>query len=193
MIPHPEWQWRWLDNGLILPWFTKSCLEWLLTHDLSKSTVLEWGIGVDIPWWCRACERFIGVEHDPGDGKDHENVKPPPNAVLMYAGVEAVIDDDADTENNYVRAGVMAMHEWDPNVVVIDGIYRVGCAVLMRKAFGMPPWGSSKLRTIIVDNAEYPGLQVIRKEFEAAGLKRTSYVQPDHAEGWTTDVWEVPR
>lgn len=192
MIEPHTFEWRWTHNGLVLPWFTKPCLEWLVRQDLSEKTVLEWGIGLDIPWWCRAAKRFIGIEHDPGTGKDHENAKPPANGILCYVGTESNSEDDADTGALYVQAGAAMARHWAADLIVIDGIYRVGCARRLAVVeLSARTRDDEPLPTIIVDNAEWPGLRVVRELFENDGrYQRTSFVQPDHSGGWTTDVWE---
>lgn len=189
--PHPHWQWRWTHDGLVMPWFTRPCLEWLVAQNLKGSIVLEWGIGCDIPWWGRACAKFIGIDHDPGIGKDHQNAAPPFDSALCYVGVanRGLTEDGADMHNPYVGAGIMFAQRYEPYMVVVDGLCRRGCVSAMRQLMEGQR-ADYRPRYIIVDNAERPGMLPIRGELAEAGFSLTSYVQTDHAGGWTTDVWE---
>lgn len=46
-----EWQHRDPETGLVLPWYTKSFLDELVTWDLKDKTVLEIGMGASTLWW----------------------------------------------------------------------------------------------------------------------------------------------
>lgn len=43
--------WRYQINNIILPWYTKSCLEWLLKEDTKSWNVFEYGAGYSTIWW----------------------------------------------------------------------------------------------------------------------------------------------
>lgn len=57
-----EWQYRDSTNGLVLPWYTKSFLDELVTWDLSDKVVFEYGAGASTLWWAAKCRKLYGVE-----------------------------------------------------------------------------------------------------------------------------------
>lgn len=51
-----EWQHRCPETGLVLPWYTKSFLDDLVTWDLKDKAVLEIGMGASTLWWNNKAE-----------------------------------------------------------------------------------------------------------------------------------------
>lgn len=58
-----EWQHRDAD-GMILPWYTKSFLDELVTWDLKDLAVLEIGMGASTLWWNKKCKYLSGCENN---------------------------------------------------------------------------------------------------------------------------------
>lgn len=56
-----EWQYRDAD-GTVLPWYTKSFLDELVTWDLKDKVVFEYGAGASTLWWARKCRNVYAVE-----------------------------------------------------------------------------------------------------------------------------------
>jgi predicted O-methyltransferase YrrM len=61
-----EWQHLDPSNGLILPWYTKSFLDELVTWDLKDKIVFEYGCGASSLWWASRCKSMAGVEYNIG-------------------------------------------------------------------------------------------------------------------------------
>ena len=59
-----EWQHRDPETGLVLPWYTKSFLDELVTWELSDKVVFEYGAGASTLWWARKCQAVYTVESD---------------------------------------------------------------------------------------------------------------------------------
>ena len=57
-----EWQNRCPETGLILPWYTKSFLDELVTWDLAGKVVFEYGAGASTLWWARKALAVYSVE-----------------------------------------------------------------------------------------------------------------------------------
>lgn len=57
-----EWQFRDSSNGLVLPWYTKSFLDELVTWDLSDKVVFEYGAGASTLWWNKKAKHVFTVE-----------------------------------------------------------------------------------------------------------------------------------
>lgn len=56
-----EWQHRDVD-GMVLPWYTKSFLDELVTWNLKDKVVFEYGAGASTLWWDRKCRNVYAVE-----------------------------------------------------------------------------------------------------------------------------------
>lgn len=59
-----EWQHRCPATGLVLPWYTKSFLDELVTWDLKDKVVFEYGAGASTLWWAAKCKDVSGVEYN---------------------------------------------------------------------------------------------------------------------------------
>lgn len=57
-----EWQHRDPETGLVLPWYTKTFLDDLVTWDLKDKTVLELGGGASTLWWNKKAGEVITIE-----------------------------------------------------------------------------------------------------------------------------------
>lgn len=71
-----EWQYRDSSNGLVLPWYTKSFLDELVTWDLSDKVVFEYGAGASTLWWAKKAKQVYSVESNPEWWREvHDAVK----------------------------------------------------------------------------------------------------------------------
>jgi predicted O-methyltransferase YrrM len=59
-----EWQHRCPDTGLVLPWYTKSFLDDLVTWDLKDKVVFEYGCGASTLWWAAKCRAVYAIENN---------------------------------------------------------------------------------------------------------------------------------
>lgn len=57
-----EWQHICPETGLVLPWYTKSFLDELVTWDLKDKVVLEIGMGASTLWWNKKAAWVTGFE-----------------------------------------------------------------------------------------------------------------------------------
>jgi len=66
LIPHPTLEWRYIDpvTGLIMPWLTLPCLEWLQNQPVANWRVFEYGSGYSTFWWSTIAKSNISVEYD---------------------------------------------------------------------------------------------------------------------------------
>lgn len=65
-VPHPFLEWQYLDkdSGMIMPWYTRPCLDWLKTIDVSKWKVFEYGCGMSTLWWRFNASSVYSVDND---------------------------------------------------------------------------------------------------------------------------------
>jgi predicted O-methyltransferase YrrM len=76
-----EWQHRCPETGLVLPWYTKSFLDELVTWELSDKVVLEYGCGASTLWWASKCRAVYAIENN-NDWANAVRENLPTNAVV---------------------------------------------------------------------------------------------------------------
>lgn len=105
-----EWQHRDPETGLVLPWYTKSFLDELVTWDLSNKVVFEYGAGASTLWWNKKCKKLYGVESN----ADYHA------AVTGIIGNDAVImlPNQMDVEG-YANSIKYCREQFD--IIIIDG------------------------------------------------------------------------
>src|SRR5437868_4457405 len=59
-----EWQVLDEETNLLFPWYTKSCLDEIVTWDLKDKKVFEFGLGASTIWWSIKCHKVYGVENN---------------------------------------------------------------------------------------------------------------------------------
>jgi len=57
------WQYQDTESGLIMPYYTIPCLEWLKKQDVSKWDVFEYGAGYSTIWWRANCKEVRSFDH----------------------------------------------------------------------------------------------------------------------------------
>jgi len=57
------WQYQQTETGLILPYYTLPCLEWLVKQDISEWNVFEFGAGYSSIWWRAHCNTLTSIDH----------------------------------------------------------------------------------------------------------------------------------
>lgn len=168
MITEVE-HWRTKDErGIIMPWYTRPCLEWLETLDLKKKTVFEYGCGLSTFWYKSVGAIANGVDHDP---------KWIPERFPERFGYECTND-----KKSYLKW----IGQWETRfyLIIIDGIYRDDCTKHALKHL-------KKGGYLIADNymqgsadlAEWPKTQELTKH-----LPLTLYKEPGHVD-WQTAVF----
>lgn len=151
------------DNGLIMPWYTSPCLEWLITLDLKGKYVFEYGVGDSTYWFYNKGCKMYGVDSDHNYAVSrlayHESKRLPYLRTIYRTGL-----------NMY-------------DIVVIDGDFRDQCT--MHALTCLKPDGY-----LIIDNykqksADLEHWPLTEKLIE--GMPITIYKEPDH-EDWQTAV-----
>lgn len=152
-------------NGLIMPWYTSPCLEWLKTLDLKDKSVFEYGVG-DSTLWYRSKESYVsGVENN------YDWYVKAADGSTMY---KTLYQEYVSSVSNELKAF---------DIIVIDGAWRDACteyALYMLSKGGI----------LIIDNwkqksADLEHWPLTEKLIE--GMPITIYKEPDH-EDWATAV-----
>lgn len=154
------------DNGLIMPWYTSPCLEWMLTLDLKGKRVFEYGVGDSTLWFRQKGCFCLGVD-------------------LSYDWAAKVGAISTSSQIGYINtlSKIVTSSKDFFDIIVIDGDYRDNCTgnALMFLNYG---------GYLIIDNykqksADLEHWPLTEKLIE--GMPITIYKEPDH-EDWQTAV-----
>lgn len=157
------------ETGLIFPWYTWPCLEWLKGLDLKGKTIFEYGLGDSTLWFTVKGAISCGVDHNLG--------YVPPRKGNHYMV--------ALSKEFYVKVINRYVEKFD--IVVIDGIHRDECT--------QP--ALSKLNDggyLIIDNYHQPSVEPniwTQTDKLIEGMPITIYKQPGH-DDWQTAVITKP-
>jgi hypothetical protein len=105
-----EWQHRCPETGLILPWYTKSFLDELVTWDLKDKNVLEFGMGASTLWWGKHCNHITSFETN----RDWYNATIMKLVDLDVSSDEYHIDSIEEIENELIELYHIAIVDIDP-------------------------------------------------------------------------------
>lgn len=155
------------SNGLIMPWYTSPCLEWLLKVGVENMNVFEYGVGDSSDWYrASGAYQVYGVDHDKAWVKD---------PFTIYA----------TDKHEYLNAIYEPEIKFD--LIVIDGIYRDECFKHALNCIHDDGY-------IIIDNWRQPSADLEHwplTEKLIEGMPITIYKEPDH-EDWQTAVIKKP-
>lgn len=172
-----EWQHRCPETGLVLPWYTKSFLDELVTWDLKDKVVFEYGCGASTLWWAAKCHAVYAIENN----NDWAN------AVLEKLPNNAVVATHVD--GTYTPEIIKHFHDGFFDIIVVDNEpveLRDGCIVEALKHLN--PGGR-----LIIDNWDQPSVWVPSAETRAllAPYPCKVYKQEGHPD-WQTAVFTKP-
>lgn len=148
------------ENGLIMPWYTSTCLEWLRTLDLKGKYIFEYGSGDSTKWFRARGSSVWGVDNQ-----------------IEYTGGDIQFRPYFP---EYCSA-ILQLH-WLFDIVVIDGEWRDECTDYALDS--LKPGG-----LLIIDNYKQPSVPFIwtRTEKLIEGLPIKIYKEPNHID-WQTAV-----
>lgn len=150
------------ENGMILPWYTSPCLEWLLTLDFNMKHVFEFGMGDSTFWYTKQGAIVHGVDDNP-----------------VWAVGGRYVTEKTDYINAIYDTGLMY------DFIIIDGLYRDECtapAINCLKRGGY----------IIIDNFKQPSVQADwpLTDYFINEILIKIYKEPDHYD-WQTAVIQL--
>ncbi len=160
------WQWR-DPAGVIYPWYTKPCLDWMQTRVQPGMKVFEYGTGSSTVWYAsRGCVVTAVDDNATWVADVKAEIGENPNA-------DVIMETDAD-------AYVKTIGDGPYDIVVIDGSHRTACLSPSLAALRDGGW-------LIIDNMEY-----YREPGHLAALDHSvahHFPQCDHPY-WTTAIFE---
>lgn len=148
------------ETGLIFPWYTWPCLEWLASLNLRAKKVWEYGAGDSTKWYRSKGAVVKGVDHDRGwlpKGIEHKVLNPEYPEAIKNRGIF--------------------------DIVVIDGIWRDECTGYALKALKSGGY-------LIIDNYHQKSVEPnvwTKTDALIKGMEMTLYRQPRHYD-WATAV-----
>jgi hypothetical protein len=147
------------DFGVIMPWYTQPCLQWLETQELSGKMIFEYGGGDSTSWYrSRGCTVY-GVDS---------------NEQWITDGFECFTE-----KKDYVMA-IQKYGEFD--IIINDGLWRDSCT-----SYALDHLKKGGL--LIIDNYHQPSVEPSWPKTDELikHLKKTIYKEPAHAD-WKTAV-----
>lgn len=173
-----EWQHRDPSTGLVLPWYTKSFLDELVTWDLTGMKVFEYGGGASTIWWNKRAKRVFTVDNN-------EQIF---ESLIKHIGKESVMMyTPIENKMQYVNY-VYGPHGDKFDIIIIDGDpveWRDDC---VKPALDcLKPGGK-----LIIDNWDQPSVWVPSDETRALLAKYPVkiYRQTGHPD-WQTAVFTI--
>lgn len=179
---HPIENWRtYDDNGVMMPWLTRSCLEWLDSFVKPGMKVFEYGCGSSSLWYHSRGAQLSGVDHN------HEWLffLPQYDDDRCRSEQECIGDKKSYTECASLIYGSHLVDQYGFDIIIIDGLYRDDCTEHALKSL-------KKGGYLICDNFEQPSADLAHwpKTRELTKhLPITIYKEPGH-EDWQTAVWQ---
>lgn len=167
MIQEANLIWRYEDtqSGLIMPWFTLPCLEWLLKQEVNSWKVMEYGAGYSTIWFRANCQKLESIDSN-----------------ARWATAVGAFNYEGSSPEIYIEACAKKDFFWD--CIIIDGIQREKCAA----------FATNHLKSggyLIIDNY---GQEDYNPEINAGLFKNWPiqlFKQPNHST-WQTAVLTKP-
>lgn len=155
------------DSGMVIPWYTHPALDEILSWDLSRKRVFEYGVGQSTLWWASKSQWVYGVD----TSKDWVMVIH--DAVISNSHVACI-----EMEDIYVTA----IHAFKPiDIVIVDGDYRDRC--IGQAISSLKPGGK-----LIIDNWLQPSVDWMPSDETirlVSKMDHTVYPQQGHPD-WST-------
>lgn len=150
-------------NGLIMPWYTSPCLEWLMTLPLRGKRVFEYGVGDSTLWYRSKYAQVGGVD------TNEEWAEKIPGTFYIT--------------DNQGYISVMDKYSAPFDIIVIDGDWRDECT---EKALPkLKPGGF-----LIIDNYKQASADLDhwpKTEKLIEGMEVTYFKEPEH-DDWVTII-----
>jgi len=174
------------ETGLIMPWYTSPCLEWLLTLDLKFKLIFEYGVGDSTKWYRFKGADVWGVD---SNSKWIDIACKKSESNWNYYLFNRLSFFNTTNKESYLQwVSTFEVDEFDYfDIIIIDGDYRDECTEHALKA--LKPGGY-----LIIDNfhqasADLEHWPLTDKLIE--GMPITIYKEPGHHD-WCTAVITKP-
>jgi predicted O-methyltransferase YrrM len=171
--------------NLILPWYTKPCLDEIMSLDFKNWDVFEWGGGCSTVWYSQNCNHVDTLEHSPewaGEIVNYLNENKKTNFSMKVIEVPPSANSFHANQEEYLSYIKTLNKKWD--CIIVDGSYR-NDALKISENF-LKPNGIIIFDNYNQDTSGYPVL--FNEDYMNSKYKLTVYTHPDR-EYWKTAIW----
>jgi predicted O-methyltransferase YrrM len=173
--------------GLILPWYTKPCLDYLLTLNYKNWEIFEWGGGCSTVWYASKCIHVDTLENDSAWANEIIQYLNN-NKIINYSMHTIDVPPSANTDHpnklDYLQYISSLNKNWD--CIIIDGSYR-NEALAISMSY-IKPGGLIIFDNYRQDTSGCPDLP--NEDLVSAKYAITVYTQPDRPY-WKTAIWQA--
>lgn len=171
--------------GLILPWYTKPCLEVLLKMNYKNWDVFEWGGGCSTVWYSYNCKSVDTLENDSvwaDEITEYLNENNKKNYTMHVVECPLSATQPHPNKENYLNYIRTLNKKWD--CIIVDGSYRAD-ALQISEEF-VKEGGIIIFDNYCQDTSGYPDLP--NKDYFNSKYKGEVYEHPQR-EYWKTAIW----
>lgn len=160
------------DNGVMMPWYTRPCLEWLDKLPLNEMSVFEYGCGASSLWYISRRSDYYGV-----DG----------NEEWLFAHYNCHYNSQYFKWDKQDYLECIGEYQSGPfDIIIIDGDYRDDCTEYALKH--LKPGGyliCDNFEQASADFAHWPKTRELTKNLKVVGM----FKEPTH-DDWVSAVWQ---
>jgi len=175
--------------NLILPWYTKPCLDEILKMNYSDWEVFEWGGGCSTVWYSYNCKHVDTLENSHGWAQeitDYLNKFGKKNFSMGVVDVPPSANQPHYNMGDYLNYIRKFNKKWD--CIVVDGSYR-NDALLISEEF-VKDGGIIIFDNYEQDTSGYPILP--NKDYFNSKYKIDVHIHPNR-EYWRTAIWYISK
>lgn len=173
--------------NLILPWYTKNCLDNLLKMDYSNWEVFEWGGGCSTVWYSHNCKSVDTIEDShlwAREITDYLISKNKTNFSMYVVEVPPSANSPHPNREAYLKYINTLNKKWD--CIIVDGSYR-NDALMISENF-VKPGGIIIFDNFEQDTSGYPVLPA--KQYFNSKYPIEVFAHPER-EYWKTAIWKL--
>lgn len=181
-----EWQVIDSSSGLIMPWFTHPCLDWIEKQDWSDKNVIMFGAGMGDAWLAKKCQTLTVVERNPEWLSKASQYAAANVAIVNYILREC--NDSSGMADFYCE--IPSNIKYD--VIINDDAYRTEIcqvAVDYLKANGGGIFISDNWIQSYVWLS--PKAEEIMQPYDAMVFEQHDHKENDGVNKWKTAVWNI--
>ena len=181
-------QWQQIDDstGLVMPWFTHPCLDWLKEQDWSDKNVIMFGAGMGDAWLAKKCKNLTVVERNQAWLEKASTYASENVAIVKYILREC--NDSSGMAEYYCE--IPSHIKYD--VIINDDAYRTELCQVAVDYFKTNGGG-----IFIADNWVQSFVWIshkaeeIMQPYEGMMFEQSDHTDNDGINKWKTAVWNI--
>lgn len=171
--------------NLILPWYTKTCLDTILKMDYKNWEVFEWGGGCSTVWYSVNCKSVDTLENDSSWASEisiYLESKQQNNYTMEVIECPLSANSPHPNKQKYLDYISTFNKKWD--CIIVDGSFRADALQVSEKF--VKQGGIIIFDNYCQDTSGYPDLP--NKEYFNSKYRHEIFVHPDR-DYWKTAIW----